>query len=175
MDDATAQTPLHAPRSVHVRPYQPDDAAFVRGLAPRLTIGMPAYRDPQRCLAAVEGWIAGSIDQHGQAAAVFVAEDNHGERLGFASVSAEPHFPGERQASIGELATSAAAEGQGVGRALLRACEDWARAQGFRIIALSTGAANTRALGFYHQHGYRDEDIRLIRLLDARDGDAEER
>lgn len=151
---------------IRVRPLQPADEEFVRGLAPRLTVGMPAWRDPERCLAAVEGWIAGSIDRHGRRATVFVAEDERGERLGFASVSEETHFTGERQAYIGELATGAAAEGRGVGRALLAACENWARAQGFRIIALSTGAANVRALGFYRGHGYRDEDIRLSRLLD---------
>jgi GNAT superfamily N-acetyltransferase len=157
------------PRPIQVRPYRPEDADFVRSLAPRLTIGMPGWRDPQGCLAAVERWIAGSIAQHGQRAAVFVAEDDDGERLGFASVSVEAHFTGERQAYIGELATSATAEGQGVGHALLRACEDWARAQGFRIIALSTGAANARALGFYHHLGYHDEDVRLVRLLDGSD------
>src|SRR5690242_19042250 len=101
---------------IRVRPYHPGDRAFVLGLAPRLTIGMPPWRDPQRCLAAVEGWIAGSIERHGDATMVFVAEDERGERLGFASVTHEAHFTGERQASIGELAISEAAEGAGVGR-----------------------------------------------------------
>jgi GNAT superfamily N-acetyltransferase len=150
---------------IRVRSYRPDDRAFVLGLAARLTIGMPPWRDPQRCIAAVQGWITGSIDQHGQATMVFVAEDDHGERLGFATVTHETHFTGERQASIGELATSEAAEGTGVGRALIEACEQWAREQGNRVLTLATGAANTRALGFYHHLGYRDEDIKLIKLL----------
>ena len=150
---------------IHIRPYQPDDRAFVLGLAPRLTIGMPPWRDPQRCLAAVEGWISGSIAQHGGATMVFVAEGERGERLGFASVTHETHFTGERQAYIGELATSESAEGMGVGRALVASCEQWARGQGDRVLALSTGAANTRALGFYHHLGYRDEDVKLVKLL----------
>ena len=54
----------------------------------------------------------------------------------------------------------------GVGRALLRACEQWARDHGDRILSLATGAANARALGFYHHLGYRDEDVRLIKLLE---------
>jgi ribosomal protein S18 acetylase RimI-like enzyme len=127
---------------------------------------MSPWRDPQHCLAAVERWIADSTQQHGQQTTVFVAEDDRGERLGFATIGVETHFTGERQASIGELAVSAADEGQGVGQALLRACEAWARNQGYRIVTLTTGATNARALGFYHHHGYQDEDVRLVRLLD---------
>jgi GNAT superfamily N-acetyltransferase len=151
---------------IRVRSYQPGDRAFVLGLAARLTIGMPAWRDPQQCLAAVEGWIAGSIEQHGRDAMVFVAEDDHGQRLGFATISHQSHFTGERQAYIGELATSEAAEGRGVGKHLLQACEQWARDQGDRLLALATGAANQRALGFYRHLGYRDEDVKLVKLLD---------
>lgn len=150
---------------IHVRPYLPTDYAFVLSLAPRLTIGMPSWRDPQLCLAAVEGWIKGSIDRHGQGTMVFVAEDDHKQRLGFATVTHETHFTGERQAYIGELATSEAAGGRGVGRALLQACEGWAREQGDRILALATGAANDHALGFYDHFGYRHEDVKLVKLL----------
>lgn len=153
---------------VHVRPYVPDDHAFLLSLAPRLTIGMPAWRDPQACVTAVQSWIAGSIDQHGKTM-IFVAADDRGERLGFATVTRAAHFTGEQQASVGELATSAAAEGDGVGTALIQACEQWAREQGYRILALATGAANQRALDFYHHLGYRDEDVTLIKLLDEAD------
>jgi hypothetical protein len=34
------------------------------------------------------------------------------------------------------------------------------------LISLVLGAANERALGFYRHLGYRDEDVRLVRLLD---------
>ncbi len=149
-----------------VRPYNPGDREFVLGLASRLTIGMPAWRDPRLCLTAVQGWINGSIEQQGVNTMVFIAEDDQGERLGFATVTHETHFTGERQAYIGELAASESAEGQGVGKALVQACEQWARDQGYRVISLVTGAANGHALGFYHHLGYQDEDIRLIRLLD---------
>ena len=148
-----------------VRHYVPDDRAFVLSLAPRLTIGMPPWRDSQLCLTAVQSWITGSIDRHGQATMVFVAEDDHGERLGFATVTHETHFTGARQAYIGELATSESAEGSGVGKALVHACEQWARDQAYPMLALATGAANTRALGFYHHLGFHDEDVKLVKLL----------
>jgi len=154
---------------IHVRHYRADDRAFVLSLAPRLCVGMPSWRDRQLWLAAFERWIAASIEQHGQAAIVFVAEDDQGERLGFATLSHTAHFTGERQAYINELASSEAAEGRGVGTALIAACEQWAREQGDRVLALSTGAANERALGLYHHLGFRDEDVKLVKLLDERE------
>jgi GNAT superfamily N-acetyltransferase len=150
---------------VRVRPYVPTDRAFALSLAARLTIGMPAWRDRQSWLSAVEGWIAGSIERHTNTTMVFVAEDHQGEPLGFATVSDDTHFTGQRQAYIGELATSETAEGRGVGAALVSACEQWAREQGYPILALTTGAANARALGFYHHLGFQDEDVKLIKLL----------
>jgi GNAT superfamily N-acetyltransferase len=111
------------------------------------------------------GWITESITQHGTKTMVFVAEDEQGKRLGFATVSHSTHFTGVGQAYVGELVTDEAAEGQGAGKALAQACEQWAREQGYGILSLTTGAANERALGFYRHLGYQDEDVTLIKLL----------
>ena len=150
---------------IRVRPYVPDDRAFLLSLAPRLIIGLPPWRDPQLAIAAFEQWILVSIEQQGQKTTVLVAEDDQAERLGFATIAHENHFTGEPQACINELATSERAEGRGVGKALITACEEWAREQGIGFLALSTSAANVRALGFYHHLGFRDEDIKLVKLL----------
>lgn len=150
---------------IRVRPYVPADREFVLSLAPRLAIGIPSWRDPHKMIETVQGWITGSIEQHGKKTMVFVAEDEQGECLGFATVSHSTHFTGEGQAYIGELATSEAAEGRGGGFALAQACEQWAREQGYRILSLATGAANERALGFYRHMGYLDEDVTLVKLL----------
>ena len=150
---------------LRVRQYVSADHEFVLSLAPRLAIGIPPWRDPQKMIATVQGWITESIKQHGNKTMVIVAEDEHRERLGFATVSHDTHFTGEGQAYIGELATSEEAEGRGVGKALAQACEQWAREQGYRILSLATGAANERALGFYRHMGYLDEDVKLVKLL----------
>ena len=150
---------------LRVRQYVPADREFVLSLAPRLAIGIPPWRDPQKMIATVQGWITESIKQHGNKTMVIVAEDEHRERLGFATVSHDTHFTGEGQAYIGELAISEETEGRGVGKALAQACEQWAREQGYRILSLATGAANERALGFYRHMGYLDEDVKLVKLL----------
>ena len=150
---------------IRVRPYASSDREFVLSLAPRLAIGIPPWRDPQKMIETAQGWITESIKQHGIKTMVFVAEDQHGNRLGFATVSHSTHFTGVGQAYIGELATDEAAEGQGVGKALAQACEQWAREQGYWILSLTTGAANERALGIYRHMGYQDEDVTLIKLV----------
>ena len=165
------ETQLHGKTSyrrgsvIRVRPYIPSDREFVLSLAPRLAIGIPSWRDPQKMIVSAQGWITGSIEQHGKKTMVFVAENEQGERLGFATVSHSIHFTGEGQAYIGELVTFEEAERHGVGKALAQTCEQWAREQGYRILSLATGAANERALGFYRHMGYLNEDVTLVKLL----------
>jgi len=117
-------------------------------------------------LSTVEKWITGSISRRGETGEVFVAIGENEQRLGFASVSEETHFTGEKQGYIGELAVTLDAERRGVGRALVQACEDWSRARGYRVLALSTGAANHPALEFYRRLDFRQEDVKLVKLLD---------
>ncbi len=150
---------------IHVRPYTSADRAFILCLAPRLAIGKQPWRDLTLWLKTVEEWLTESIEQHNQKTMVLIAEDEQSERLGFATVSHSTHFTGQKQAYIGELVTSEAAEGQGVGTALVKACEQWARAQGYVIITLTTGAGNARALKFYEHLDFRNEDITLTKLL----------
>ena len=150
---------------VHVRSYTSTDRTFILSLASRLAIGKQPWRDLSLWLKTVEEWLTESMEQHNQKTMVLIAEDEQGERLGFATVSHSTHFTGQRQAYIGELVTSEAAEGQGVGTALVKACEQWAREQGYAIITLTTGAGNTRALKFYDHLGFRNEDITLTKLL----------
>ena len=150
---------------IRVRRYIPPDRAFILRLAPRLAIGMQRWRDVKLWLATVEIWLTESMDQHNQKTVVFVAEDERGEQLGFATVSHSNHCTGQPQAYIGELATSDTFEGHGVGTALVEACELWAREQSYMLLTLTTGAANARALSFYRKRGFQDEDVNLTKLL----------
>lgn len=150
---------------IRVRPYQTDDRSFILDLAPRLAIGMQPWRDMALWLTAVEEWLSDSIRQHNEKTMVLIAEDESGERLGFATVSHNKHFSGQPQAYIGELATRETVEGRGVGTALVEVCEKWAREQGYKFLAVSTGAGNKRALRFYSRLGFDEEDITLTKLL----------
>src|SRR5205823_1706306 len=117
--------------SIRVRPYVTTDHQFVLDLAPRLLIGVASWRDPDKMLTTIHSWLTQSMERHGTETTVFIAEDEHGEQLGFASVSHQRHYTGDGQAYIGELAVCEASEGHGIGQALVTACEQWARTQGY--------------------------------------------
>ena len=51
--------------------------------------------------------------------------------------------------------TTGAARGTGVGRALLAALEDEARARGWTVLRLETGPLQHEAIGLYTSAGYR--------------------
>lgn len=148
-----------------IRPYTMRDREFIVALAPRLAIGMQAWRDRDLWLKAVEGWLTSSLDPANDKTIVFVAENEEAHQIGFASVSHSKHFTGQPQAYIGELVTVDYAEGHGVGSALVSACEQWAREHGYALITLSTGAGNQRAISFYHHLGFADEDVTLTKQL----------
>jgi GNAT superfamily N-acetyltransferase len=149
----------------HIRPAQDLDRDLLMGMAERLQEGVAAWRDPEAVRLAVSGWVRDSL--RGLAdpnSAAFVAERD-GEVVGFVCVSERAHFTGEIDAYIGELVVSKAAEGGGVGRALVGAAEGWGRARGRKRVAVDTGAANTPARRFYAALGFAEEDITVSRAI----------
>lgn len=150
-----------------VRAATPDDSAFVASLAPRLVIGMAPWRDPERMLAAMSGFIFEDLARMGAKSTMLIATDAQAAPLGFITVARQLNFTGEPQAYIGELAVAADAERRGVGRVLVRAAEGWALAQGLNLTVLDTGAANAAAREFYRALGYVEESVRLVRVLAA--------
>jgi ribosomal protein S18 acetylase RimI-like enzyme len=154
-----------------VRPFERQDQDAVLALSRRLTIGVAAWRDPERVAHAARGWVEGSLaaaDRPGHAMFVAVAggaEGAKGDVLGFVSVGETNHFTGQVDGYVGELVTAEALEGRGVGRALMAAAENWARQRGLSNLTLETGAANIRARKFYEHLGYLEEEVRLTRRL----------
>lgn len=154
---------------VSIRPFAAADRDSILALAPRLTVGIAPWRDPELFLAAASRWIEESITGAGVGSgddrAVFVAEDAAGACVGFVSVARGTHFTGEEEAYVGELAVAAEVEGRGVGQALMEAAERWARGRGYRLITLETGADNERARRFYGRRGYSAESVKLVKAL----------
>ncbi len=63
---------------------------------------------------------------------------------------------GEGIAELKRMFVSDSARGQGVGRAVLAALEERARAQGIRLIQLETGPQSLGALALYRAAGYAE-------------------
>lgn len=91
------------------------------------------------------------------AGAIYVAEVA-GAVVGFAALTAR-HAPAygmlvaRKTATLENIVVTAAHRGAGVGRALLRACAEWARRQGADSLDLLVWEFNGDARAFYERHG----------------------
>ena len=72
------------------------------------------------------------------------------------------YFNERPHAHLSVLAVAKAAEGQGVGSALLEACEQWARNRGSDRLTLSALVTNARARALYERKGFGGEYIRYV-------------
>jgi GNAT superfamily N-acetyltransferase len=81
------------------------------------------------------------------------------------SVRLGADFFGLRHGHVSVLATTAAAEGTGVARELMRHAEEWTRARGLELLTLNMFAANARARAFYERAGFEQEMVKYAKLI----------
>ena len=148
---------MAATAPVQIRPFQPGDRSEVLSLAPRLTEGVAPRRDPAAVRRAAQNWVQTSIDtaaQPGHAVCVAIASDRV---VGVVSIREQPHFTGQVDAYVGELAVASGMTRRGIATALMNVAEAWAAERGLAFLALHTGAANQPARNLYHRLGYHEE------------------
>jgi GNAT superfamily N-acetyltransferase len=58
-------------------------------------------------------------------------------------------------AAVHQFGVEPATQGRGVGRALLQACESWARQRGYAEVAMDTAQPATHLINFYERLGYK--------------------
>jgi RimJ/RimL family protein N-acetyltransferase len=144
-----------------IRPAEPADAEQLTRLAAAVSA------EPEGWLISVAGeWrSAGDERRYLKAlrryphAAVFVAEDDAGTVVGRLSVGRDPHPASTHVADVG-LMVAVGARRQGVGRALLQAAVDWARAAGVRKLELHVFPWNEAAIKLYESFGFEREGYR---------------
>jgi ribosomal protein S18 acetylase RimI-like enzyme len=150
---------------IGIRPARTSDEPVLVALAERLTaFPLPPWRkaediavaDAREMMAAVR---AGEPDNH-----VVIAE-RAGVPIGCLHVLAMTDFFGTRHAHISVIATTAAAAGSGVGRALLEYGEGWARGRGLTLLTLNVFAGNARARRFYERAGWSAEMMKYTKPL----------
>lgn len=101
---------------------------------------------------------------------IFIAEGPAGNRLGWGVaherendifVVAEERLCGY----IAELYVVEAWRGKGIGQALIRACEDWARSRGLKAMMIGVLAGNSRARRIYEASGFSPYAVELRKYL----------
>lgn len=104
-------------------------------------------------------------------AAVFVAEDERGEALGFLELAVRSFSDGCDSMPIPHVEgwyVQPWARRRGVGRALLQAAEDWSRSHGFNELASDTEIDNDISLAAHMKFGFQEVE-RLIKLRKSLD------
>lgn len=131
------------PRVKEIRPVHLDDAEAVAALCGQLGYSADA--------AAVLGRMERIAADAGRAVLVACAD---GAVVGWVDLSLEYHLQSEPVALIGGLVVADAARGQGIGRELCRAAEEWARGCGVTRIRVRSNVIRQRAHAFYLRDGY---------------------
>ena len=142
-----------------VRRAEPRDADAL------VALGRDVGAEPEGWLITTGGWrTAGEERRYLKAirrwehAAVFVAEAD-GQVVGRLSVSRDQHPASRHVADLG-LMVAAERRGQGIGRGLLEAAVDWARAAGVTKLELHVFPWNEPALRLYERFGFEREGVR---------------
>jgi ribosomal protein S18 acetylase RimI-like enzyme len=150
--------------TVSIRNAQPGDRDFVTALASRLVDGFdaPAHRSKAELIKgdrrALDAW----FEQPKADEAMFIAELD-GKPAGCAYLVTHVDYFNERpHAHLSVLAVDKAAEGKGVGSALLDKSVEWARQRGSDRLTLSALVTNARARGLYERRGFGGEYIRYV-------------
>ncbi len=129
---------------VHIRPFAPDDAeAFCALNLAWLTAYFRVEPKDTATLSDPEGAILAPGGQ------IFVAD------LGVDTVGCVALLPMPGGYEVAKMAVDPAAQGRGIGRALLMAAIAWAREQGAARLYLESNARLTSALRLYKSAGFR--------------------
>lgn len=142
-----------------------DDDTFILGLVPRFVeFDLPPWRRRHECIEGIRRDIAHHLDDQPANSFLFVAENAEGERVGFMHLQkTQDFFTGRSNCHISDLAVAPGHEGQGVGRALLRHAEDWAREHRCALVTLAVLPGNERARALYEAAGYGNDLVRMAK------------
>lgn len=107
-----------------------------------------------------------AIDHQSRRSTVLIAEAADATPLGFVSLKVRRDAASFERAHVADLAVIDSARRTGVGTALMKAAESWARDLGMGLLSLDVWSTNDDALAFYRRLGYSAESVCLTKRLD---------
>lgn len=153
--------------TIQIRKYKPSDSEFILSLVSRFSeFELPEWRQRDEIDGTNQASMERALNQPRPDSAVFIAEDENGKRAGFIHLQTEnDYFRDEKYGYISDLAVDASFEGQGIGRKLLATADEWARAKGYRLLALYVFSGNRRARQVYEKYGFKEEVIKYVKAV----------
>ena len=152
--------------SIVIRAAVEGDCDFITGLVTSLLeFGSPAWEDKDALAPGFSEALARAVRAQDLRSAVLIAEQTDGTRLGFSEMKVVEDVTGVERAHVADLAVTDTARRAGVGMALMKAAEQWARDRGLPVLSLDVWSANERGQAFYERLGYRSESLHLIKTL----------
>jgi GNAT superfamily N-acetyltransferase len=93
---------------------------------------------------------------------VLVAENGDGHVIGWLHVAARTQLTEDCSAEILGLVVDESSRGVGIGAALIRAAEEWARSEGCVRMRVRSRDTRERAHRFYERAGYARNKVQLV-------------
>jgi ribosomal protein S18 acetylase RimI-like enzyme len=151
---------------VAIRSATSADRAFLDALADRLAdFDRPAWRTHEEIADGDRRALLEALDEPRPGTELFIAELDGGPAGCLLMWTLEDYFSQQWHAHVSVIAVTQAAEGHGVGRALMEHAERWARQRGHQSVTLSVFEGNRRAQALYDRVGYSTEMRRMIKRL----------
>jgi len=152
--------------TIIIRKAQETDLSFIHTLSPVLA-GMAklGWHTDETVLDFQAGYITEIMAGTPKQNLTLIAEKD-GSSEGFIHMREhKDEISGEACGTVPLLAVTEKAQGDGIGKLLIKAAENWAKAQGFRLLHLEVFSANKQARGFYQNLGFQEETINMIKPL----------
>jgi ribosomal protein S18 acetylase RimI-like enzyme len=141
------------------------DGPALAALADRLAaFDLPSWRAAREISDADAVAMMGAIVAASPDNEVLIAERG-GEVVGCLHMQAVTDFFGLRHGHVSVIATTRAAEGSGVARALMERAERWTAQRGLPLLTLHMFAANERARRFYEKAGFAAEIVKYAKPI----------
>jgi ribosomal protein S18 acetylase RimI-like enzyme len=149
-----------------IRAAQEADRDFIFTLSPRLAevAELPWHTDAV-VQKMQDDYIVEVLDKPLGPQVTLIAEKDN-IALGFIhACSHKDSISGETCGTVPLLAISPSSQGMGVGQALMKAAEHWAKEQGYRLLHLEVFANNNKAQGFYQNLGFEAETLHMMKEI----------
>jgi ribosomal protein S18 acetylase RimI-like enzyme len=157
---------------IAIRPYEPQDEAALLDLVRQLQAHEGAVFDRMKPPEAIGVWYIEDLQQQcAESAGTILVAETGGAVVAYATILTKVADDSTDEvpytyAYVGDLAVAHDRRGQGVGKAMLAACERRAREAGAKWLRINALARNTGARATYRAYGFDEYLVGFEKNLD---------